>query len=124
MLGRAEVLKLENFGDSSGCLDVLKRGLDIKWIYILRSIFIGTIRGNHAHKSLIQIFLSASGSLTLNLTDWAREHSFCMKDGGDALFVPPGHWRTLNDFSVDAKCLVLASEHYNPEEYTHGYQDF
>lgn len=123
-LGKPKYLKLANFLDAGGCLDVLELEFDVKRIYILRSISAGTIRGNHAHKSLIQIFLSASGSFTINLTDGLREHSFCMKDDGNALFVPPGYWRTLNDFSVDAKCLVLASELYDPEDYIHDYQDF
>jgi dTDP-4-dehydrorhamnose 3,5-epimerase-like enzyme len=123
-LGKPKYLKLANFLDVGGCLDVLELEFDVKRIYVLRSISTGTIRGNHAHKSLMQIFLSTSGSFTINLTDGVREYSFYMKDGGDALFVPPGYWRTLNDFSVDAKCLVLASEFYNPADYIHDYQDF
>ena len=117
-------LKLASFLDLRGTLDVLELDFDVNRFYILKSISLGTIRGNHAHKSLKQIFLSASGSFTINLTDGVREYCFLMKDGGDALFVPPGYWRTLNDFSVDAKCFVLASELYNPDDYIHDYQDF
>ena len=123
-LSEPKFLKFANFQDPGGCLDVLELEFDVKRIYILRSISIGTIRGKHAHKSLKQIFLSSSGSFTINLTDGVREYSFFMKDNGDALFVPPGYWRTLNDFSVGAQCLVLASEHYDPEDYIHDYQDF
>jgi dTDP-4-dehydrorhamnose 3,5-epimerase-like enzyme len=123
-LSEPKYLKLANFQDPGGCLDVLELGFNVKRIYILRSISSGTIRGNHAHKSLRQIFLSASGSFTINLTDGVHEYSFLMKDGDDALFVPPGYWRTLIDFSVNAKCLVLASENYDPDDYIHDYQDF
>jgi hypothetical protein len=73
---KPKYLKLANFLDTGGCLDVLELDFDVKRIYILRSISIGTARGNHAHKSLIQIFLSASGSFTINLTDGVREYSF------------------------------------------------
>ena len=55
-LGKPKYLKLANFLDAGGCLDVLELEFDVKRIYILRSISAGTIRGNHAHKSLMQIF--------------------------------------------------------------------
>lgn len=117
-------INFTNFPDVGGCLDVLELHFDVKRIYILSSISTGIVRGNHAHKSLMQIFLSVSGSFTINITDGERNFSFCMEDGGNALFVPPGYWRALNNFSVDAKCLVLASEHYDAGDYIHDFQDF
>ena len=35
-----------------------------------------------------------------------------------------GIWRTLQDFSSGAVCMVLASELYDPEDYIEEYVDF
>ena len=40
------------------------------------------------------------------------------------LLVVPGIWRTLQDFSSGAVCMVLASELYDPEDYIEEYVDF
>jgi len=41
-----------------------------------------------------------------------------------ALYVKPGIWRDLDDFSSGAVCMVLASEVYQPEDYIRDYNEF
>ena len=36
----------------------------------------------------------------------------------------PGIWRTLDDFSSGAVCMVLASEGYDETDYIRDYADF
>ena len=38
--------------------------------------------------------------------------------------ITPGVWRTLDDFSSGAVCMVLASELYDEEDYIYEYEDF
>ena len=38
--------------------------------------------------------------------------------------VPINTWRTLDDFSSGAVCLVLASEHYEEDDYIYDYEEF
>jgi len=40
------------------------------------------------------------------------------------LYIAPGVWREMDDFSSGAVCLVLASEYYNEDEYCRDYSDF
>lgn len=40
------------------------------------------------------------------------------------LLIVPGIWRTLDDFSSDSVCLVLASEKYDEADYIRDYQLF
>ena len=40
------------------------------------------------------------------------------------LLVNTGIWRTLEDFSSGAVCLVLASELYDEEDYIYEYEDY
>jgi len=40
------------------------------------------------------------------------------------LHIVPGIWRTLDDFSSGAVCLVLASDKYIEADYIRLYEDF
>jgi hypothetical protein len=40
------------------------------------------------------------------------------------LYVKPGMWRTLDDFSSGAVCVVFASDVYNEDDYIRTYEDF
>ena len=40
------------------------------------------------------------------------------------LIIETNTWRTLDDFSSGAVCLVLASEHYEAEDYIEDYDEF
>jgi hypothetical protein len=40
------------------------------------------------------------------------------------LFVAPGLWRDLDNFSGGTVCLVLASEKHEPGDYIRNYQEF
>ena len=42
----------------------------------------------------------------------------------EGLFVPTGIWRTLEDFSSGAVCLVLASEFFDEADYLYEYDEF
>ena len=40
------------------------------------------------------------------------------------LLVPNLIWRRLDNFSTNAVCLILASDHYAPEDYIRDYGKF
>ena len=40
------------------------------------------------------------------------------------LYVGPGIWRTLDDFSSGAVCLVLASHLFDEQDYIREYDEF
>ena len=42
----------------------------------------------------------------------------------EGLLIEPGIWRTLDDFSSGAVCMVLADELYDESDYIYDYQDF
>ena len=41
-----------------------------------------------------------------------------------ALYVKPGIWRDLYDFSSGDVCMDLASEKYDPADYIRDYEEF
>lgn len=96
----------------------------VKRVYYLYDVPGGESRGGHAHKSLYQLLVAVSGSFTVVLDDGQNKRSVFLNRSHKGLLIVPGIWRTLEDFSSGAVCLVLASEEYDENDYIRNYQDF
>lgn len=114
--------------DRKGNLTVVENGqtlpFDVKRVYYLYDVPGGENRGAHAHKELSQLIIAASGSFTVTLDDGKCKRSFFLNRPYQGLYVKPGMWRDLEDFSSGAVCMVLASEVYQKEDYIRDYQEF
>lgn len=111
-----------------GDISVVENGItvpfDTKRVYYLYDVPGGVDRGGHAHKALKQLIVAASGSFTVVLDDGAVKRSFVLNRPYIGLYVVPGIWRVLEDFSSGSVCLVLASEKYDADDYIRDYDDF
>ena len=114
--------------DRRGNLTVVENGVtlpfDVKRVYYLYDIPGGEGRGAHAHRKLEQLIIAVSGSFTVTLDDGNCKRSFVLNRPYQGLYVKPGLWRDLVDFSSGAVCMVLASEVYQQEDYIRDYSDF
>ena len=97
---------------------------DVKRVYYLYDVPGGENRGSHAHKNLSQLIIAASGSFRVTLDDGKCKRSFFLNRPYQGLYVKPGMWRDLEDFSSGAVCMVLASEVYQAEDYIRDYDEF
>lgn len=118
----------KHHSDRKGNLTVVENGetlpFDVKRVYYLYDVPGGEDRGSHAHKELEQLIVAASGSFTVTLDDGEAKRSFFLNRPYQGLYVKPGLWRDLEDFSSGAVCMVLASEVYKREDYIRDYEDF
>jgi hypothetical protein len=114
--------------DRKGNITVVENGktvpFDVKRTYYLYDVPGGESRGGHAHKALSQLIVAASGSFTVTLDDGKVKRTFILNRPYQGLYVVPGIWRTLDDFSSGAVCMVLASEGYSEEDYIRNYEEF
>ena len=97
---------------------------DIKRVYYLYDIPGGEGRGAHAHKHLKQLFVAVSGSFEVKVDDGNTKRTYSLTRPYYGLYLPPGLWRELDNFSSGSTCLVLASEKYEEEDYIRDYQVF
>lgn len=97
---------------------------EVKRTYYLYDVPGGESRGGHAHKELCQLIIAASGSFTVTLDDGNVKRTFLLNRPYQGLYVVPGIWRTLDDFSSGAVCMVLASEGYTEDDYIRDYNNF
>ena len=97
---------------------------EVKRTYYLYDVPGGESCGGHAHKELSQLIIAASGSFTVTLDDGQVKRTFTLNRPYQGLYVVPGIWRILDDFSSGAVCLVLASHVYDTADYIRDYNEF
>ena len=97
---------------------------DIKRVYWLYDIPAGEGRGGHAHKQIKELLIAVSGSFHVTLDNGKEKQTYLLNHPSQALLIDTGIWRTLDDFSSGAVCVVLASDWYEEEDYIYDYNDF
>ncbi|MBQ8701261.1 MAG: WxcM-like domain-containing protein [Prevotella sp.] len=97
---------------------------DIRRAYWLYDVPAGESRGGHAHKKLQQVLVALSGSFHVTLDNGKERETILLNRPWQGLVIEPGMWRIIDEFSSGSVCLVLASEHYDEEDYIYDYDDF
>ena len=122
------IVDLPKISDPRGNLTYIENSrhipFDIQRVYYLYDVPGGEWRGGHAHRELQQLFIAASGSLDVVVDDGTTRERFRLNRSYYGLLVPQMIWRELDDFSSGSVCLVLASHHYDRDDYYYDYDEF
>ena len=97
---------------------------EIKRVYYIYGVANEARRGFHAHKKLEQCLICVHGNCTILLDDGTERQETTLSDPGEGLYVGPGIWREMYDFSPGAVLLVLASDYYDESDYIREYSLF
>ena len=123
-----EIIELPKITDPRGNLTVAEQmrnvPFDIKRVYWTYDVPGGESRGGHAHKALYQLVVAMSGSFTVTLDNGWERKTILLNHPWPGLLIKPGLWRTLDDFSSGAVCMVIASELFDIDDYIYEYEDF
>lgn len=121
-------MQLPRVYNPSGNITAVNTGQEIPFeiqrVYYLYDVPGGEARGGHAHKDLQQFIVAASGSFDIILNDGKVKRTFNLSRPYMGVFVPPGIWRELDNFSSGAICLVLSSLLYSEDDYIRHYNEF
>lgn len=93
----------------------------VYWVYDVPG---GEHRGGHAHRQCREFIIAVSGAFTVTLDDGSEQRTFLLNHPWQGLLVGTGVWRTLDDFSSGAVCLVLASETFDEADYIREYAQY
>jgi dTDP-4-dehydrorhamnose 3,5-epimerase-like enzyme len=127
-LSHCRIIELPKITDNRGNLTFIEQNrhipFELKRVYYLYDIPGGESRGGHAHKKLHQFIIALNGTFDVILDDAKERGTFRMDRAFIGLYIVPGIWRELNNFSSGSVCLVLASELYDSEDYIYDYKEF
>ncbi len=122
------IIDLPKIVDPRGNLTVAEGVKDVpfevKRVYWTYDVPSGESRGGHAHRRCEEFIVAVSGSFDVTLDDGRERRTFHLNHPYQGLYVGTGIWRTLDDFSSGAVCLVLASEGFEEEDYIREYDDY
>ena len=127
-LSKVRLINLPKFSDSRGNLTFVESNngipFELRRIYYLYDVPCRSERGAHAHKKLHQLVIAASGNFTVELDDGFAKKTYKLDSPSIGLYLVPGIWRKISNFSQGSLCLVLASHLYDPDDYIHDYSLF
>ena len=96
----------------------------IKRAYWVYDVPAGECRGGHAHKLCKEVLIALSGSFHVTVDNGEEQKTVLLNHPYQGLLIDTDVWRTLDDFSSGAVCLVLASEPFDEDDYIREYDDF
>lgn len=115
-------------GDDRGSLVALEGSrtvpFEIKRIYYIFGTQQGIARGFHAHRKLQQVAICVTGKCRMVLDDGKHREDAWLDSPTKGLVIGDSVWREMHDFSPDCVLLVLASEHYDENDYIRNYDEF
>ena len=123
-----KVISLQKMVDPRGNLSIAEGMKDIPFnisrVYWTYDVPSGAYRGGHAHKHCREFIIAVSGSFTVTLDNGRDKQSFLLNHPYQGLLVETDTWRTLDDFSSGAVCLVLAEDPFEEDDYIREYTEF
>jgi len=122
------VVELTKIHNRAGNITIIQNGnnqpFNVRRVYYLYDVPGGSDRGGHAHRTLYQLIVAASGSFDVVIDDGRNKKIIQLNRPNYGLRVLPGIWREIVNFSSGAICLVLASQKYNADDYIRDYNEF
>ena len=119
---RPTIVQLPKFLDSRGNLSVIQEldnvPFEIRRTYWIYDVPGGEYRGGHAFRVNREFIVALSGSFDVRLDNGVDPvETFSLNRSYYGLYVPPGYWREMVNFSTNSVALVLSSIPYTPEDY-------
>ncbi len=131
-MGITEQYKIINFkdlGDERGNLVVIEgEGMDIpfdiKRVFYIYGSDDTVVRGQHANKETEFLLVNVGGKSKVRVDNGTESVVIELDRPGMGLYLPPMLWKDMYDFSPDSILLVLASRHYDGNEYIRDYDEY
>ena len=122
------VLQFSDLGDERGKLVVIEGGqsipFDIKRIFYIYESDSTVVRGQHANRNSEFVLVNVAGQSKVRITDGTEEFVVELNKPMMGVYIPQMIWKDMYDFSPDSVLLVLASTHYDAQEYIRDYNEY
>jgi dTDP-4-dehydrorhamnose 3,5-epimerase-like enzyme len=91
------------------------------WIYDVPG---GETRGGHAFIEQHEMIIALSGSFDVIIDDGMERKVVSLNRSYYGLYIPPGIWREMENFSTNSLAMVLSSTGFSEEDYIRDYDDY
>jgi hypothetical protein len=122
------LIELKKIHNRAGNITVIESNsnlpFNVKRVFFLYDVPGGAERGGHAHYSLNQFMVAASGCFEVILDDGNNRKVVQLNRPDYGLLIPPLIWVEVINFSSGAISLNLVSEKYIEEDYIRDYSTF
>ena len=113
---KPQLIHLPKIMDVRGNLSFLQNQdqvpFDIKRVFWIYDVPGGEVRGGHAYKTIIVV------------DTHGNETKFCLNRSYYGLYIPPMHWRHLENFSTNSVSVHLSSSEFSEADYIRNYNEF
>ncbi len=128
-MNKVQMLEFPQLGDERGHLVIAEAMKDvpfeIKRVFYIYGSDEDVVRGQHANKETEFVLINVAGKSKVKVKDGeGNEAIYCLNRPHTGIYLPTMIWKDMYDFSNDSVLLVLASTHYNPDEYIRDYDEF
>lgn len=127
-VGECVIVELSRDVGRSGSTTVLESGqtcpFEIRRVYYLFEVPAGATRGGHAHRAVHEFLVAGSGSFDVRVDDGRERRTITLDRPDRGLYLVPGIWRELHNFSSGSICLVMASEVFEEADYLRRRSEF
>ena len=128
-MNRVQMLEFPQKGDERGHLVIAEGNIDIpfdiKRVFYIYGSDPDVVRGQHANRETEFVLINVAGKSKIRVKDGeGNEAIYCLNRPHTGIYLPTMVWKDMYDFSSDSVLLVLASTHYNNEEYIRDYDEF
>ena len=125
---KCSILNFADLGDERGKLVVVEGGqaipFDIKRVFYIYESDSTVVRGQHANRESEFVLINVAGKSKVRITDGTEEFIVELNKPMMGVYIPKMIWKDMYDFSPDSILLVLASRHYDGNEYIRDYQEY
>lgn len=122
------VLQFSDLGDERGKLVVIEGAVaipfEIKRVFYMYGSDSSVVRGQHANRDSEFVLINVAGKSKVRITDGKEEIIVELDKPMMGVYIPKMIWKDMYDFSPDSVLLVLASTHYNGQEYIRDFDEY
>lgn len=122
------VLYFGDLGDERGKLVVIEGAraipFEIKRVFYIYDSDSSVIRGQHANRESEFVLINVAGKSKVRITDGKEELIVELNKPMMGVYIPKMIWKDMYDFSSDSVLLVLASTHYDGNEYIRDFNEY
>lgn len=93
-------------------------------VFYVRTLRKGTVRGDHAHRTLQELIVCLRGILEVEVREGRQSRTIRLDNSAVGLYLPPMVWSVQRTREKDTLYLVLASKRYDEQDYIRDYDQF